>query len=125
MSQKTDIQKEGRLQAICFLSHWNHYPQFRGRLFAINNNSLNAIQGAQNKAKGVVKGTADMCYLRPEKGLLFMEFKLPGQKQSKKQVIFEKIVRSDGHDYAVIYTEDQFWEAVKLQKPRGGPFKTI
>ncbi|SDT48020.1 hypothetical protein SAMN05192545_3960 [Maribacter dokdonensis] len=54
---------ESRLQQNIFSKHWNQYPEERRLLFAVNNNSFNAIKGAQMKSLGVVKGVSDLYIL--------------------------------------------------------------
>lgn len=110
-------QSEAKLQATCFQNHWNYYPQHRRRLFCINNNSQNALKGAFNKAIGVVAGVADVAYLKESGRVLWLEFKRPGGSQSDKQIEWQSLCISLGHDYRVIYTEQDFWDAIELPNP--------
>jgi hypothetical protein len=111
------MQSESKFQATCFQNHWNFYPQHRRRLFCINNNSQNALKGAINKAIGVVSGVSDMIYLKPNGKVSFLEFKIPGGYQSEKQKQWEVLCKELGHEYVLIYTEDDFWSAVELDNP--------
>lgn len=61
-----------QLISSCFLWHWNSFPEERRMLYGVNNNvpnevpkHLQAIVGNKNKAKGVVAGVLDFCYLPP------------------------------------------------------------
>jgi len=66
LKQAATNMSEATIQSKAFQNLWNSRPDLRGRIFAINNNSINGIKGAMNKAMGVVAGVADMCYLKPE-----------------------------------------------------------
>lgn len=107
---------EGRLQSDCFLEFWNKYPILRMRLFMVKNNSKNRIQGARDKAMGMVKGAADMIFLKSDGKNLFLEFKLPGETQKKHQKKFQKMVESLGHEYRLVYTREEFWKHINLEK---------
>lgn len=93
---------EGKIQSECYIWFHNTYPEHRGRLYAINNNSQNAIKGSFNKAMGVVKGVADMHFIMPKGRIAFLEFKAPGGKQSDAQWKWMKKVESLGHYYCII-----------------------
>lgn len=54
-----------QLVAECFQWHWNAFPEERRMLYGVNNNSYNKIEGNKNKAKGVVPGVLDFCYILP------------------------------------------------------------
>ena len=75
---------EFKIQAQCFLYHWNNYPEERGRLFAVNNNSDNKVRAVMNRDMGVVAGVADMMYLSDD-GLIAIEFKTVIGRQQPKQ----------------------------------------
>ena len=99
---------EARIQAECFTYHWNNYPDQRMRMFHINNNPKNKIDGARLKAMGLVSGVADMCYLRANKPPLFMEFKKPGETQEPEQVQFEEMCNGIGVGYVIIRSLEDF-----------------
>jgi hypothetical protein len=75
------------------------------------------LKGAFNKAIGVVSGVSDMFYLLEGGRILWLEFKIPGGKQSEKQKEWQQICESLGHEYRLIYSENEFWEAVNLPNP--------
>ena len=108
-------QTEGRLQQTIFTRHWNQHPKERRMLFAINNNSVNRIKGAQMKSIGVVSGVSDMIYLNPRTGQpQFLELKLPHGRQSPNQIEFQSIVESMGFEYHIIKTIEDFNKATGL-----------
>jgi hypothetical protein len=93
--------EEFKLQAQCFQWHWNNYPDERGLLFTVNNNSGSRKEGAVMKAMGVVAGVSDMIYLQ-FRGPVFLEFKTATGRQSPAQKRFQEIVESQGYQYHII-----------------------
>ncbi len=100
------------MQSKAFKNLWNNHPDLRGRIFAINNNSVNGIKGAINKAMGVVSGVADMCYLKPEGKTCWIEWKTESGKQSPEQVKFQQLCISLGHEYYIIRSEAEFLSVI-------------
>ena len=109
---------EGKIQSECYIWFHNTYPEHRGRLYAINNNSQNAIKGSFNKAMGVVKGVADMHFILPAGRIAFLEFKAPGGKQSPDQIKWQETVEKLGHEYLIITSVDQFQGWIKFRLGR-------
>lgn len=107
---------EGRLQQVIFTAHWNQYPSERRRLFAVNNNSFNRIKGAQMKSIGVVAGVSDMIYLNPRTlRPMWLELKVyTGGRQSDEQKRFQELVETDGYEYHLIRSVNDFNNATKL-----------
>ncbi len=103
---------ETALQSACFLEHWNSRPNERGRLFHVNQKARNIIEGNRMKAMGVVKGVSDMIYLSHGGKCLFLEFKIPGGKQSPDQVKFQKMAQDLGFEYIIVTSKEQFWEVI-------------
>jgi len=99
---------EIQAQSKAFVNLWNARPDLRGRVFAINNNSQNSIKGAMNKAMGVQAGVSDMCFLKPEGKVVWIEWKTEIGKQSNEQKEFEKVCRQLGHEYVIVRSEDEF-----------------
>lgn len=98
---------ENLLQAQCFQIAWNEYPQTR-RLFAYNlGNSANRIQGARNKALGLIKGRADTELLWQGR-LHYAEFKTESGRQSPDQIKFEQTVTDHGATYTIIRSTEEF-----------------
>ena len=103
---------ESQLQALCFQSHWNKYPEERGLLYMNYNNPKNALHGAHLRALGMIKGVADMTYLS-KSGAVFLEFKTEVGKQSPAQVEWQAKVMTAGYAYWIIRNETDFWNAIK------------
>ena len=102
---------ESELQAHCFQSHWNRFPEERGLLYMNHNNPKNAIQGAHLRALGMIKGVADMTYLSYQ-GTIFLEFKTEKGKQSPAQIEWQAKVMTAGYIYKIIRSESDFWNAI-------------
>lgn len=107
---------EAALQQRIFMHHWNTYPDERGLLYHNNNNSHSRKKGAIMKGLGVVAGVADLTYLYLDDDLCgrvaYLEVKLPGQKQSPKQVEWQATVENLGFQYFIIRSIADF-EAVR------------
>jgi hypothetical protein len=107
LTNMTEIQ----MQSSSFVKLWNERPDLRGRIFAINNNSVNRIKGAMNRSMGVIPGVADMVLLI-RGGVVWIEWKTPDGKQSKEQVQFQKTVESLGHRYFIVRSDLEFREII-------------
>ncbi len=103
----TEIQ----LQSSAFLNLWNKRPELRGRVFAINNNSQNAIKGAMNRSMGVIAGVADMAYLI-QGSIVWIEWKTDTGRQSPEQKSFEQLVTRLGMRYYIVRSEVEFLEVI-------------
>jgi hypothetical protein len=106
----TEIQ----LQSSSFVKLWNERPDLRGRIFAINNNSVNRIKGAMNRSMGVIPGVADMVLLTRSEhgGVVWIEWKTPDGRQSKDQIQFQHLVESLGHRYFIVRSDLEFRDIV-------------
>lgn len=104
---------EGKIQSECYIWFHNTYPEHRGRLYAINNNSHNAIKGSFNKAMGVVSGVSDMHFILPEGRILFIEMKDAKGVQSEAQKKWQATAEGLGHKYVIIRTLKDFQELIK------------
>lgn len=114
-----NVYNESGLQSKCFTDMWNYYPELRGRLFSITNNSHNKIKGAFNKAIGVVKGVSDMCFIRPmPRCPLWIEFKVENRPQKPEQKQWQKMVEQLGYEYVIVQSEEEFWKAVEMPHPK-------
>jgi len=103
---------ENKLQNQCYL-HWhNTYPHLRGLLCYNLNNSRNLIDGNRNKAMGLQAGRADMVlYYRGQ--AVHIEFKLPGESQSKAQREWQDLIQSHGFRYEVVSSVEQFQRLIQ------------
>jgi hypothetical protein len=99
---------ESKLQQQCFMWHWNTHPDERGRLWMQYNNPKNRAHGAVLKGMGLVAGVSDLAYLKSDGTMLFIELKLPGQKQGPKQIWWEQLVTKTGAEYKVINNLEAF-----------------
>lgn len=77
-----------QLIAQCFQWHWNTYTDERRMLYGVNNNSYNRIEGNRNKAKGVVPGVLDFCYITPIGTSVYLDAKIGSDKLSAVQLDF-------------------------------------
>jgi hypothetical protein len=102
---------EAKIQSTCFIWTWNNYPQTRGLLCYNLGNSRNKIDGASNKAMGLIPGRSDMTFYW-NKTAYFIEFKVPGQKQSISQTEWQNKVEKNGYKYYVIDSFEQFKETI-------------
>ena len=104
-------KSEAQLQAKCYGDWSRKYPEeHRNRkLRLIYNNAPNGVVAAMLKSMGMQPGTADMLYYTPRGTKHWLEFKLPGETQSKAQEEFEAMVRAYGEDYDVVDSEEVFW----------------
>lgn len=101
-------KSEIKAQSDAFVNIWNNRPDLRGRIFAVNNNSENAIKGAFNKAMGVLPGVSDMGFICSNGGLVWIEWKTSTGTQSPAQKDWEKLVTSLGHIYVLVRSEEEF-----------------
>lgn len=105
------MKSESRLQSDCFLWSWNELKETRGLICYNLNNSRNKIDGAMNKAMGLIAGRSDMTFYWKGRAI-FIELKLPGEKQSSGQVKWERLVRANGFEYHVVTTLEQFQQII-------------
>lgn len=102
---KTELQ----MQAYCCTWYFNEFrfTSDKRMLHTNMNNSFNRIEGARNKALGVVQGISDVEFI--DYGITwFLEFKLPGGKQSPEQKEFQAEVEARGHMYKILYSFEEF-----------------
>lgn len=100
---------EAKLQANCYIEFCSRYPSERQYLWMNFNNPPNAIAGAKLKSMGLTPGISDTTYLAYGNFSYFIEFKIPPNKQSPKQIQFQKAVEARGAIYAVVYNREEFF----------------
>ena len=112
--------EESELQKACV--RWFRYQHPNIKIIA----SLNGIklsgktklerikQWNHLKAMGAEPGETDTFIAKPNKKYhgLYMEFKIGNEKQSEKQIEFEKYCIENGYQYSISRTVDQFIEIV-------------
>lgn len=111
MIQKRE-QSEIAMQSKAFTNIWNARPDLRKRIFAINNNSENAIKGAMNKAMGVVEGVSDMAFTVKGGKIVWIEWKTATGTQSNAQKEFEQVQVSLGAIYVIVRSEEEFLSVI-------------
>jgi hypothetical protein len=79
----------------------------RGLLCYNLNNSKNKIDGARNKAKGLIAGRSDMV-LYYQSTAFMIEFKTSDGVQSVGQREWEALVRSNGFQYHIVRSLEEF-----------------
>jgi len=101
---------EIQLQASVFQKLWNEYPETRYSFFAVpNGGTRNPVEAMQLKASGLVAGVADTLLLW--KGRAYAaEFKTMKGKLREGQIKFMEQCQRHDIPYAVIRSEEQFWE---------------
>lgn len=100
-------QSEAAFQQQCRISFNNKYPNLRGLLFHVRNNSESSRDGAYWKELGVIPGVSDFMFLFKGK-CHCIELKTPYGNQSEAQVIWEKKVVSQGIDYYIVNSIQKF-----------------
>jgi hypothetical protein len=98
---------EDKLHQDCYVWFHNTYPQHRGLLCYNLNNSKNKIDGARNKAKGLIAGRSDMV-LYYQSNAFMIEFKTSEGSQSAGQKEWEALVTSNGFQYYIIRSLPEF-----------------
>jgi len=102
---------------------WNNHPEERGMLYAINNNISEGllsyvpkylrshaarIEGNKNKAKGVVPGVLDLCYITYEGKPVYLDAKVGNDKLSDEQKDFCEKLTDRGILWFVFSSVDEF-----------------
>jgi hypothetical protein len=100
-------ESEDKIQSDSYVWFHNTYPQHRGLLCYNLNNSKNKIDGARNKAKGLIAGRSDMVLYYNAKAYM-IEFKTCDGSQSQSQCEWSELVRSNGFQYYIIRSLPEF-----------------
>lgn len=98
---------EDKLHQDCYVWFHNTYPNLRGLLCYNLNNSKNKIDGARNKAKGLIAGRSDMVLYYDAKAIM-IEFKTSDGVQSAGQKEWQSLVTSNGFQYHIIRSLPEF-----------------
>ena len=98
---------EGRIQSDCVMWLWNEYPETRGFLCYNLGNSKNEIDGARNKAMGLMPGRSDLTFYW-NRTAYFLECKDGLGVQSPKQKDWQKKVEAAGYEYFLFRTFREF-----------------
>jgi hypothetical protein len=100
-------ESESYLQSSCVIWLWNTRPETRNLLCYNLNNSRNKIDGAKNKALGLIPGRADLEFLWNGKAH-FIEIKTETGTQQPNQKDWEKTIKQAGFTYTVIRSLAEF-----------------
>lgn len=107
-----------QLIAICFQWHWNTFPGERRMLYGINNNTSaglskqqQIIEGNKNKAKGVVAGVLDLCYIGNFR-VTWLDAKVGNDKMSDDQIDFILKLEARGHEWYEFNSLDGFQKII-------------
>lgn len=110
---------ELQLTQQCAIAFNHQFPNFRDNLYRIKNeldnhprksNRDKMIQLAENKATGVKNGISDFVLIDKDGNSNWIELKLPNEKQSSAQIVFQSIVKK----YHVCYSVEEFIYLCKL-----------
>ena len=102
---------EHRLQYDCYQWFHNTYPQYRGLLCANLSNSKNKVDGNRNKAMGLQAGRSDMVFYFARNAYQ-IELKIASGKQSPAQIEWQKVIESQGFNYYIVRTLEEFQELI-------------
>lgn len=112
---------ESKIQHICVSWFRQTFPDVGNLLFAVPNGGWRGVKAAMTcKYEGQVNGVADLILLYPSggKSSLCIEMKVPKRKgsqagkQSKDQMVWQKLVESNGSTYEICHGLFEFIEAV-------------
>lgn len=104
-------KSEQQLQVQCYTWFHNSFSELRGLLNCNNNNSENVIKGLQNKALGVQNGRSDMVLYYQGRST-HIELKNGSNKQTQNQKKWQELIESQGFDYHVVNSFDNFKELI-------------
>lgn len=106
-------KSENRIQQECVIFFHNTYPHLRGCLFAVpNGGARSVLEGVLLKKTGVVPGVSDMILLYRGEAYLF-ELKTEVGVQSDKQLVWQKLMESQGFKYMLIRSSGVFETIIK------------
>jgi hypothetical protein len=101
------MYSEDKIHQDCYVWFHNTYPHLRGLLCYNLNNSRNKIDGARNKAKGLVAGRSDLVLYYS--GTAYMiEMKNEDGSQSNEQKEWERIITEQGFQYHICRSLSEF-----------------
>lgn len=103
---------EARIQQECIMWFHNAFPQCRGLLFEVNNNSMSAKEGSKHKSIGRVAGVSDLILLRPNANTLLIEIKTKNGKQSAHQKLWQDTVEKSGYIYIICRSLEDFKNSI-------------
>ena len=106
------MKSESRIQQEIVVHFNNKYPNLRGCLCYNNNNSVGGYRGKVNKYLGIIKGRSDMVLYYLGKAI-HIELKTETGKQRKDQKEWQSLMESQGFDYYIIRSLEEFIELIE------------
>lgn len=100
-------QSEAAFQQQCRIWFHNLFPQYRGLLFHVRNNSESARDGKYWKELGVIPGVSDFMFLFKGK-CHCIELKTLTGYQSDEQIAWEFKVKEQNIDYYLVNSMEGF-----------------
>ena len=101
------MYSEDKIHQDCYVWFHNTYPHLRGLLCYNLNNSKNKIDGARNKAKGLIAGRSDMVLYFQSKAFM-IELKTQDGIQRSEQKEWERIITAQGFQYHICRSLSEF-----------------
>jgi hypothetical protein len=109
---KDSEPSEWKIQASMVAWFGRNFRDQRDLLCANNNNSQNRIAGARNNMIGVRSGRADLTLYWNARAY-HIEVKTPDGKQSESQREFQRLVESNGFEYHIVRSKEEFIELIQ------------
>ncbi len=106
------MKSETRIQQEIIIHFRNKYPELRGCLCYNNNNSTGGYRGKVNKFLGIIKGRSDLV-LYYHKKAYHIELKTEDGAQRKDQKEWENLMWTQGFDYYIIRSLEEFIELIE------------
>lgn len=100
-------RSEAHLQSLCTKRFHNTHLDDPDALILIFNNPANSRMAGIMKAMGLSRGQSDQLWFSPQ-CMVWIEYKLPGEVQSNKQLEFEERVKRYGCKYELVHSETEF-----------------
>lgn len=101
------MKSESKIQSEIFLWFRNENLGTNNIIFSVPNEGSNAKEQMYKKSMGMLSGVSDLICIYNSQ-LLFVECKDEKGKQSDKQLDFERKVKSNGFEYVVVRSLEQF-----------------
>lgn len=108
-----------QLIAKCTQWFWNEIIEERQMLYAVNNNvsaglskQQQIIEGNKNKAKGVVPGVLDLCYICFDGRSVYLDAKVGNDTLSPEQISFTEKLNDRGIAWFTFSSFEEFCEII-------------
>jgi hypothetical protein len=101
------MYSEDKIHQDCYVWFHNTYPHLRGLLCYNLNNSRNKVDGARNKAKGLIAGRSDMVLYYQSKAYM-IEMKTPDGSQQPAQKEWQQLITAQSFQYHICRSLSEF-----------------